>query len=164
MKNIIVGFFTLVIIGLGIYTASQGRAFQGGEAGKITENVGVTTQKAVSQVMPNAPIPQKSDKEIEGEQLKALKDKAGNVATFKVSDNYKKKCASCHGSNGEGIVGLPLFGQSAEVVYAKLIEFKSGRRENAIMKGAIMNLGEEDFKELSTEIGEFPARAQAMAK
>jgi len=91
-----------------------------------------------------------------------LKDKAGNAAAFKVSDNYKKKCASCHGVTGEGAVGLPLFGQSAEQIYAKLNDFKSGKRDNPIMKNAIINLNEADFKELSQEIGEFKARAEAL--
>ena len=104
------------------------------------------------------------DRDIENEKLKALKDKAGNAVAFKVSDNYKKKCASCHGAGGEGIVGLPLYGQSAESIYTKLVEFKSGRRENAIMKGAIMNVTEAEFKELSQEISEFKARFEALSK
>lgn len=160
MKNIIVGFITVLIIGLMGYTASKGRAFQGGEAGKITENV-ANIQKTESKA---TPIEQKSDRDIENEKLKALKDKAGNAVAFKVSDNYKKKCASCHGAGGEGIVGLPLYGQSAEAIYSKLVEFKSGRRENAIMKGAIMNITEADFKELSQEISEFKARFEALGK
>lgn len=160
MKNIIVGFITVLIIALMGYTASKGRAFQGGEAGKITENV-ANIQKTESKA---TLIEQKSDRDIENEKLKALKDKAGNAVAFKVSDNYKKKCASCHGAGGEGIVGLPLYGQSAEAIYTKLVEFKSGRRENAIMKGAIMNVTEAEFKELSQEISEFKARFEALGK
>jgi cytochrome c553 len=49
----------------------------------------------------------------------------------------------------------------AEQIYTKLLEFKSGKRDNPIMKGAILNLNDNDFKELSTEIGEFKARAEA---
>lgn len=159
MKNIIVGTITLVILGAMGYTLSQGTAFQGGQAAKIIENVsktqGVTPQQKIQ-----APV-EKSDRDIEAEKIKAMKDKAGNAAAFKVSENYKRKCASCHGVTGEGAVGLPLFGQSAEQIYAKLLEFKSGKRNNPIMKSAILNLNDDDFKELSTEIGEFKARAEA---
>ena len=159
MKNIIVGTITLVILGAMGYTLSQGTAFQGGQAAKIIENVsktqGVTPQQKIQ-----APVV-KSDRDIEAEKIKAMKDKAGNAAAFKVSENYKRKCASCHGVTGEGAVGLPLFGQSAEQIYAKLLEFKSGKRNNPIMKSAILNLNDDDFKELSTEIGEFKARAEA---
>lgn len=158
MKNIIVGTITLVIFGAMVYTIMQGTAFQGGHAAKIIENV--TQTNVVSQ--PNIqPVTEKSDRDIEVEKIKAMKDKAGNAAAFKVSENYKRKCASCHGVTGEGAVGLPLFGQSAEQIYAKLLDFKSGKRDNPIMKSAILNLNDSDFKELSSEIGEFKARAEA---
>lgn len=160
MKNIIVGIITLVILGSMVYTINQGTAFQGGQAAKIIENVS-KTQQATSQQNAQS-VKEKSDRDIEAEKIKALKDKAGNAAAFKVSDNYKKKCASCHGVTGEGAVGLPLFGQSAEQIYAKLNDFKSGKRDNPIMKNAIINLNEADFKELSQEIGEFKARAEAL--
>ncbi len=159
MKNSIVGVITAVIFGAMIYTISQGTAFQGGHAAKIIENV-AQTQNVNSQ-QKTQPIAEKSDRDIEAEKIKAIKDKAGNASSFKVSENYKRKCASCHGVTGEGAVGLPLFGQSAEQIYAKLLEFKSGKRENPIMKNAILNLNDNDFKELSTEIGEFKARAEA---
>ena len=159
MKNIIVGIITVVIFGAMGYTISQGTAFQGGNAAKIIENVAQTQHATPQQKI--QPVTEKSDRDIEAEKIKAIKDKAGNAAAFKVSENYKRKCASCHGVTGEGAVGLPIFGQSAEQIYAKLLEFKSGKRDNPIMKGAILNLNDNDFKELSTEIGEFKARAEA---
>lgn len=158
MKNIIVGAITLVVFGAMVYTISQGTAFQGGHAAKIIENVAQTNVVSQSNTQPMA---EKSDRDIEAEKIKAMKDKAGNAAAFKVSENYKRKCASCHGVTGEGAVGLPLFGQSAEQIYAKLLDFKSGKRDNPIMKSAISNLNDSDFKELSSEIGEFKARAEA---
>ena len=160
MKNTIVGILTIIIIALMGYTASKGGAWQGGEAAKITENVASIQHETV--VTPVTPIAQKSDRDIETEKLKALKDKAGNAVSFKVSDKYKQKCASCHGAGGEGIVGLPLFGQSAEDIYSKLMDFKSGKRPNPIMKGAILSVSEADFKELAQEISEFKARAEAL--
>lgn len=160
MKNIIVGIITFVILGSMVYTVSQGTAFQGGQAAKIIENVS-KTQTTVSQQKTQVAT-EKSDRDIEAEKIKSLKDKAGNAAAFKVSENYKRKCASCHGATGEGAVGLPLFGQSAEQLYSKLLEFKSGKRDNPIMKNAIMNLNDNDFKELSAEIGDFKARSEAL--
>ncbi len=162
MKNTIVGILTIIIIALMGYTANKGGAWQGGEAAKITENVASIQHETV--MTPIAPIEHKSDRDIESEKLKALKDKAGNAVSFKVSDKYKQKCASCHGAGGEGIVGLPLFGQSEQSIYEKLLEFKSGKRQNPIMKGAILSVTEDDFKELAKEISEFKARAEALEK
>ncbi len=162
MKKILISSITLVVVGLAAYTAISGRAFQGGEAGRITENVAISTKAAQENQTQNAQKNNTAD--IEAEKLKALKDKAGNVAAFKVSDNYKRRCASCHGADAKGVVGLPLFGQSAESLYAKLLEYKNGKRENPIMRSAIMHLNEADFKELSQEISEFKAREVALEK
>lgn len=160
MKNILVGVATLIVIGLMAYTASQGRAFQGGESAKVIENIGNKQTQATQQATPE----HKNDRDIEAEKLKALKDKAGNVATFKVSDNYKRKCASCHGIDGKGAVGLPIFGQAASEIYGKLNEYKEGKRTSPIMRSAIMHLSDADFKELAQEVSEFKAREAASAK
>ena len=110
---------------------------------------------------------EKDDRAKEQEQLKALRDKAGSAGAFKVSQEYKSKCSSCHGVNGSGfqngkaMMGPKIFGQSAEKLYKDLVDFKAGRKENMIMKGLLIKLTEEDLKRLADEIGEFPARAEA---
>ena len=104
----------------------------------------------------------------ESDKLKALKEKAGNAGAFKVSQQYKSKCASCHGVNGSGfqngkkMMGPKLFGQTADVIYKDLLDFKTGRKENLVMKGLLIHLNKEDLREFADEIGEFPARAKAM--
>jgi len=164
MKNIIAGFFTLVIVGLMAWVAYNGGAYNGGEAGKITKDIGNRT--AVSNV--NSAPQEKSDREKENEALTALRDKAGNIGSFKVSDEYKSKCSSCHGVDGSGmqygkkLMGPKLFGQSADEIYKKLDDFKAGRKENMIMRGLLLHLSQEDLRRLADEIGEFPARAKAL--
>ena len=164
MKNIIVGFFTLLIVGLMAWTASQGGAYHGGEHGKIIKDFGDTMSNAATTATPE----EKSDREKENEALSALRDKAGNAGAFKVSQEYKSKCSSCHGVNGSGfqngkaMMGPKLIGQSEEKLYTDLIDFKAGRKENMVMKGLLMKLSEEDLKRLAVEIGEFPARAKAL--
>lgn len=165
MKNIIVATLTLFIIGLMAYTASQGRAYHGGEHAKVIENIGSnenpqTTAQKVAQPQ------EKSDREKESEQLKALKDKAGNVGEIKVSDAYKSRCSACHGANGSGeqdgraLMGPKLYGQSAEKLYKDLIDFKAGRKENIIMKGLLINTTEEELRSYADEIGAFPSQVQ----
>ena len=159
MKNIIVGLLTVVIIGLMAYTASVGGAYHGGEANKVIEDMGDRTAAATVDA-PKA----KDDRVIEQDKLKALRDKAGNAGKFKVSQNYKMKCASCHGINGEGIIGSKLIGLKADDVYQMLLDYKAGRKENLIMKGLLINLNEEDFREYADEISEFEQRAAALEK
>ncbi|MBE0490981.1 MAG: c-type cytochrome [Sulfurospirillum sp.] len=155
-RNILVGIATLLIASLMAYTVSQGRAFQGGEAARVIENI---AQK--SKIFSPKQSEDKAKNNIEAEKLKALKDKAGNIATFKVSDNYKRRCASCHGIDGKGAVGLSLFGQSAEAIYTKVLAYKQGEKQNPIMRSAIAHVSDEDIKELATEISEFKSREDA---
>jgi len=63
--------------------------------------------------------------------------------------------------NGKPMMGPKLFGQSADAIYKHLVEFKSGRKENVVMKGLLIPLNEEDLRAFADEIGEFPARAEA---
>ena len=165
MKNIIVGFITLLVLGLMAWTASVGGAYHGGQHNKVIEDFGDSLTNVASVAAPE----EKSDREKEDEALGALRDKAGSIGSFKVSREYKSKCASCHGVNGSGfqngrkMMGPPVFGQSAEKLYKDLIDFKAGRKENMIMKGLLINLTEDDLKRIADEIGEFPARAAAQA-
>jgi len=162
MKNIIVGFFTVLILGLMAWTASQGGAYNGGEHGKVIKDMGDATATQTTQT-----VTEKSDREKEDEALSALRDKAGNAGAFKVSQEYKSKCSSCHGVNGSGfqngkpMMGPKLIGQSADVIYKDLTDFKAGRKENMVMKGLLLQLTKEDLRRFADEIGEFPARAEA---
>jgi cytochrome c553 len=104
---------------------------------------------------------EKKKKELD-EKLQALKNKAGNVAAFKGSPLYKQKCASCHGVNGEGIIGPKLIGEDAEKVYQALLDFKSGKRKNYVMYGLLSKMDEEQLKQLSDEIGTFEQKLQEL--
>jgi len=163
MKNIIAGLSTIIVIGLMAYTANIGGAYHGGEHGKVIKDFGDSISNT-SAIKPK----EKSDRDKENDALNALRDKAGNAGAFKVSQKYKSKCASCHGVNGSGfqngkpMMGPKLFGQDEATIYQKLVDFKSGRKENVVMKGLLLSLEDDDLKELAKEIGEFPARAEAL--
>ena len=164
MKNIIAVISTVIVLGLMAYTFSNGRAFQGGEAAKIIEDIKVTDNKGQNFNQP------KENENLEKDKIKALRDKAGTNASFKVSNAYKSKCASCHGADGSGLqngkklMGPGLIGQSEEKLYKDLVDFKAGRKENLIMKGLLINLSDEDLKEYANEIAQFKARKDALEK
>ena len=163
MKNIIALVSTILVLGLMVLTFTTGRAFQGGEAGKVIEDMKYLDK-------PKTEVLKVEKKNIEEDKLKALRDKAGNSISFAVSNAYKSKCASCHGANGSGmqngkkLMGPKLIGQSEEKVLKDLVDFKAGRKENLIMKGLLINTSEEQLKEFAKEIGEFQAKKDALAK
>ena len=65
--------------------------------------------------------------------------------------SYTAVCAACHGADGNS--GSPqnpkLAGQHPQYLVKQLQEFKSGKRNNAIMKGFASILSEDDMKNVS---------------
>lgn len=59
-------------------------------------------------------------------------------------------CAGCHGANGEGIAPNPaLAGKSEELLVQALKDYKSGKRDNAAMKGMVGALADADMINLA---------------
>ncbi len=88
-------------------------------------------------------------------KLAALRNKAGNIAAFKVSPLYKKNCSSCHGVNGRGIIGPNLVGKSKEYILEQLHAFKTGKRRNYVMYGLLQKIDEKKLDQLAAEIASF---------
>lgn len=60
-------------------------------------------------------------------------------------------CVACHSVDGNrGSPAYPiLLGQHADYLYKQLVEFKTGKRANAIMSGMVAALSEEDMRNLA---------------
>lgn len=60
-------------------------------------------------------------------------------------------CVACHTNDGSrGSAANPILqGQHADYVVKQLLEFKAGKRENAIMKGMASTLSEADMKNVA---------------
>lgn len=73
---------------------------------------------------------------------------AGNPAAGKAKS---QTCAACHGADGNSMnADFPkLAGQHEEYLYKQLMEFKSGKRANAIMAGQVAGLSEQDMMDLA---------------
>jgi cytochrome c553 len=67
-------------------------------------------------------------------------------------------CSACHGSDGNSTnpEWPKIAGQHAEYIHKQLMDYKSGRRENALMAGQVANLDEQDMRDLAA----FYARQQ----
>jgi len=127
---------------------------------KLNKNVVINTESSQQATKSGS---SKVNSEMD-EKLKALRDKAGNIALFKVSPLYKKNCSSCHGSAGEGIIGPKLIGQTKEKILQNLQDFKSGKKKNYVMYGLLGNLKDAQLVELSKEIGQFQSKLDANNK
>lgn len=56
-------------------------------------------------------------------------------------------CAACHAADGNSVIPANprLAGQNAKYLYNQLMDFKSGKRKNAIMSGQVANLTPQDM-------------------
>jgi cytochrome c553 len=59
-------------------------------------------------------------------------------------------CAGCHGANGEGVASMPaLAGMNKDKFEKAMKDYKSGKRDNAIMKPLASGLSEKDIDNLA---------------
>jgi len=59
-------------------------------------------------------------------------------------------CVACHGANGQGIAPNPaLAGKKEDQLIQAMKDYKSGKRDNAIMKGLVSSLSEQDIVNLA---------------
>ncbi len=123
---------------------------------KVQTHTGATTTTPIQTDTTSEP-PKKDEVE---EKLKALKEKAGNIAAFETSALYKKNCASCHGNIGEGIIGTKLIGRDKAYILKALHDFKSGKRKNYVMYGLLGNLDEDQLEQLAEEISTFKEKLE----
>jgi len=166
MKHILAAVATLLALGAAfIVYQSDSEVHKVDEINRVIAKSQVKVNLGTDVTATQQKIEKASKEEVEKEQAKkkkelddklaALKNKAGNMAAFKVSSLYKQKCSSCHGVNGGGIIGPKLIGKSAENVYRNLTDFKSGKRKNYVMYGLLSKMDDAQLKSLSDEIGSF---------
>lgn len=71
---------------------------------------------------------------------------AGDVQAGKAKAG---SCVGCHGANGEGKAPYPaLAGKAESEVVQALQDYKSGKRNNPIMKGLVGPLNDQDMANL----------------
>jgi cytochrome c553 len=72
---------------------------------------------------------------------------AGDVQAGKAKAGM---CAGCHGANGEGVAPNPaLAGKKEDQLIQAMKDYKSGKRDNAVMKAFASQLGDQDMANLA---------------
>jgi cytochrome c553 len=71
---------------------------------------------------------------------------AGDVQAGKAK---AASCGGCHGANGEGVSPNPaLTGKSEELLVQAMKDYKSGKRDHAVMKAMVAALSDADMANL----------------
>ena len=77
--------------------------------------------------------------------------------------SFTAVCAACHGADGNSAIAAnpKLSQQHPEYLVKQLQEFKSGKRNNAIMKGFATALSDDDMRNIAYWLTSKPAKAGA---
>ena len=70
----------------------------------------------------------------------------------RLSNDYIIKCSPCHDDYANGVIGPSLLGKDSEFIYNRIMEFKSGKKRNVLMKELISQIDNEKLKSMADEI------------
>ena len=87
--------------------------------------------------------------------------KAAKPDLVKGEASFTAVCAACHGADGNSAIAAnpKLSQQHPEYLVKQLQEFKSGKRNNAIMKGFATALSDDDMRNIAYWLTSKPAKA-----
>lgn len=78
-----------------------------------------------------------------------------NLMINKLSHDFMVNCSACHDDYGNGIIGPSLLGKDGKFIYGRLMDFKSGKRKNVLMKGLVSQMSDKKLKAIANEIADF---------
>jgi len=80
----------------------------------------------------------------------------------KLSHDYVVKCSACHDDYANGIIGPSLLDKDADFIFGRIMDFKSGRKKNVLMKELIAQIDDKKLKDLAGEIAKFNVQIRKM--
>ncbi len=82
----------------------------------------------------------------------------------KLSKDYIVKCSACHDDYANGVIGPSLLGKDKNFIYQRIIDFKTGKRKNVLMKELVEQISDKKLEHLAGEIADFNKQIQKMRK
>ncbi len=73
----------------------------------------------------------------------------------RLSNDYIIKCSPCHDDYANGVIGPSLLGKDGEFIYNRIMEFKSGKKKNVLMRELISQIDNKKLKSIADEIANF---------
>jgi cytochrome c553 len=82
----------------------------------------------------------------------------------KLSKDFVIKCSPCHDDYANGVIGPSLLGKSGDFIYQRIMDFKSGKRKNVLMKQLVAKIDDTKLKSIADEIAEFNKQIQELRR
>ncbi len=82
----------------------------------------------------------------------------------RLSKIYIVKCSACHDDYANGIIGPSLLDKDEDFIYGRIMDFKTGKRKNILMKELVSQIDDKELKELASEIANFNKEIRKMRR
>jgi len=82
----------------------------------------------------------------------------------KLSRDFIIRCSPCHDDYANGVIGPSLLGKSGDFIYQHLIDFKTGKKKNVLMKELVSQIDDAKLKSIADEIAMFNKQIQQLRK
>lgn len=82
----------------------------------------------------------------------------------KLSKDFVVRCSPCHDDYANGVIGPSLLGKDGNFIYQRLIDFKTGKRKNVLMKELVSQIDDKQLRSIADEIAAFNKQIQELRK
>ena len=80
----------------------------------------------------------------------------------RLSKDYIIKCSPCHDDYANGVIGPSLLDKDGEFIYQRIMDFKTGKKKNALMKELVSQIDDAKLKSIAEEIANFNKEIRKM--
>lgn len=87
-----------------------------------------------------------------------------NLMIKRLSKDFIVRCSPCHDDYANGVIGPSLLGKSGDFIYNRLMDFKSGKRKNILMKELVAQIDDKKLKSIANEIASFNKQIQKLRR
>jgi len=78
-----------------------------------------------------------------------------SILVRKLSKNFMVKCSACHDDYANGIIGPSLLSKDSEYIFKTISQYKTGEKQNVLMKELVTQMDDKEIKALASEIYTF---------
>ena len=85
-----------------------------------------------------------------------------SMLVSKLSKNFIVKCSACHDDYANGIIGPSLISKDASFIYGTIMKYKSGEKDNILMKELVVQMKDKEIKDIADEIFVYNQKIKAL--
>jgi len=82
----------------------------------------------------------------------------------RLSNDYILRCSPCHDDYANGVIGPSLLDKDAKFIYQRIMDFKTGKKKNVLMKELVSQIDDAKLKSIAEEIANFNKEIRKMRR